>query len=71
MKPYLLFAGETYYPKGGMNDFQGDFDTILEAQKLFNKNYESNKYNSWEWCQVVEITTLKVLFEVGTPYGKE
>jgi hypothetical protein len=70
VKPYLLFAGETHYPKGGMNDFQGDFDSILETQELFNANYNSGKYNSWEWCQVIETATLRVLFKVGTPYGE-
>jgi len=71
MKPFLLFAGETYYPKGGMNDFKGDFDSVLETQELFNKNYNNGKYDSWDWCQVVDSSTLKVLFKVGTPYGEE
>lgn len=26
MKRFWLFAGDTYYPLGGMNDFKADFD---------------------------------------------
>lgn len=31
MKRYLLFAGDHYYPSGGMDDFIKDFDTQNEA----------------------------------------
>jgi hypothetical protein len=31
MKRYMTFAGEYYYPSGGMNDFRGSFDTLDEA----------------------------------------
>ena len=31
MKRYLLFAGDVYYPLGGMNDLFGDFDSMDEA----------------------------------------
>jgi hypothetical protein len=27
----MLFAGETYYPLGGFEDFTGSFDTLEEA----------------------------------------
>lgn len=33
MKRYLLFFGDIYYASGGMNDLEGDFDTIEEAEK--------------------------------------
>jgi hypothetical protein len=32
MKPFWLFAGDYYYPSGGMDDFKDSFDT-LEAAK--------------------------------------
>lgn len=28
---YALFAGSTYYPSGGWNDWRGSFSTIEEA----------------------------------------
>jgi hypothetical protein len=27
---YMLFAGDSYYPCGGMEDFRGRFDTMAE-----------------------------------------
>ena len=32
MKRFMLFGHDSYYPSGGWNDFEGDFDTIEEAQ---------------------------------------
>jgi hypothetical protein len=31
MRRYFVFAGEDYYPKGGMDDFKGCFDNLEEA----------------------------------------
>ncbi len=31
MKPFLLFAYNTYYPQGGYHDLVGDFATVEEA----------------------------------------
>ena len=31
MKRYMLFAGDHYYPSGGMNDYRGDYDTLEMA----------------------------------------
>lgn len=28
---YWLFSGDFYYPRGGMEDFRGSFDTVLDA----------------------------------------
>lgn len=33
MKRFLLFIYDRYYPKGGMLDFAGDFETIEEAKQ--------------------------------------
>jgi len=30
-KRFWLFAGDNYYPSGGMKDFKGSFDTAEEA----------------------------------------
>lgn len=29
---YLVFAGNTYYPAGGWDDFQGAFYTLTDAR---------------------------------------
>lgn len=36
MKRYWLFVYDTYYPRGGMIDFAGSYDTIEEPIKLYN-----------------------------------
>lgn len=33
-KRYWLFACEDYYPRGGLNDARGSFDTIEEADAV-------------------------------------
>lgn len=32
MKRFWLFSGYDYYPDGGMNDFEGSFDSFEEAE---------------------------------------
>ena len=39
--PFLLFAGQTYYPWGGFNDFIGSFDSPFLAMKAIPK------YSDW------------------------
>lgn len=34
MKPYLLFAGDNYYPGGGWGDYIGSADSLEEALAL-------------------------------------
>jgi hypothetical protein len=68
MKKYLLFAGENYYPKGGMNDFKGSFDTVEESENEYYTN-EVQRYNSWEWYQIVDSETLDIVKQDGSPYG--
>jgi len=40
MTRYFVFLGSDYYPSGGMEDYQGAFDTLEQAQR-FVENYES------------------------------
>lgn len=32
MNRFLLFAGDTYYPSGGWNDLEGNFETLERAE---------------------------------------
>lgn len=55
MKRFLLFAGASYYPRGGWNDFQGDFDTLEEAQAkgpLCRDVYYAGDFP--DWWQVID-----------------
>lgn len=47
MKRYLTFAGQTYYPDGGWQDFAGDFDSLLEAELMLN-TARADKHDEWQ-----------------------
>lgn len=49
MKRYLLFAGATYYPCEGWNNFVGSFDDKDEARASIQF-----EYGSVDWKQVVD-----------------
>jgi len=55
VKRYLLFCGHFYYPSGGWDDFSGDYDTIEEAKK----------HIEYEWNQIVDLETGEVFSEDG------
>ena len=70
LKRYLLFAGDYYYPSGGMNDFVDSFDSIEEAVAQHDKNF----IDSWKHVyDCVEVRTVLV-FDLNTgwkEYEKE
>jgi hypothetical protein len=58
MKRFLVFAGDAYYPKWGMYDFQKDFDTLEEARGFEAKIIEKFKLrwrDSWKYFKWTEI----------------
>lgn len=67
MKAYLLFSGHHYYPCGGVDDYKGDFDTVLEAYQSFKDGYmpewsvEGDEKDFDEWYQVVESATMRIV----------
>lgn len=65
MKRFLLFYGDVYYPNGGMDDFKGSYDTLEEAmkEKDSNYNYKVNyKVHGWVHIWDTEINDF-VLYE--------
>jgi len=48
-KRYLLFAGDDYYPGGGIRDYVGAYETPTLAQRAF-KMLDAPA----EWAQIVE-----------------
>ncbi len=54
MKRYWLFAGNYYYPSGGMGDFQESFEDSDLLHKYFNENRE-DKF--WDWGQILDTKT--------------
>lgn len=57
----LLFAGESYYAKGGMNDFQGCFTDVHSAMNSVDINLEGPSSKHWDWWQVICQETLDVI----------
>jgi len=64
MKRFLVFAGDCYYPEGGMNDFQDDFDTLEEARSFeakIKKKLESDwgdlNWHDFNWTRIWDSET--------------
>lgn len=56
MKRFLLFHGARWYPQGGWEDFQGDFDDYHEAHRAMVLLRESiDEYGRKnDWAQIVD-----------------
>ena len=50
MKRFLMFAGQTYYPCGGVEDLQGDYNDIEEAKAAAEASH-------FDWAQVFDTGT--------------
>ncbi len=57
MKRYLVFAGSRYYPKGGINDFQGDYDYEHDAVKYLDDYMASSPEFAYMWGHVYDTVT--------------
>jgi hypothetical protein len=51
---YLLFSGSDYYPQGGMDDFQGEFESMEGAKQFFEKNKD-------DWAHIVEKDSMSIV----------
>ena len=60
-KRYAVFVWNTYYPRGGLHDFDSTFDSVEEAEA---RGYAS----SHECFQVVDMTTFKILREESSDF---
>ena len=65
--PYMLFAGQDFYPGGGWNDFRGTFDTIREAVSAYITLLESETLH---WGHVVGTKTMSVEWHSKMPIPK-
>jgi hypothetical protein len=69
---YALFAGENYYPAGGIDDFIGLFDTIDAAKNQFIMGYDlfgEGELVQADWGQIVDTATFRkvLVWTVVTP----
>lgn len=53
---YVVFAGQTYYPGGGWDDFVGSWDDPNDAIKSIATDH-------YDWIQVVDIKTGQIIHE--------
>ena len=53
MRRWIVFVGWNYYPSGGIDDYQGSYDT--EAQAIEVAQTEIVDEHSTKWSQVVRI----------------
>ena len=61
MKRYLLFAGDTYYPCGGWEDFIGEYVSIDITRKRIK---EGDAYGKYDWWHIVDTSSNRVV-EMG------
>jgi hypothetical protein len=58
-KPILLFAGYSYYPSGGMLDFQGAFEDEDAARAFVDEHNANVSYGGqWNWHHFTDVRTL-------------
>lgn len=63
MKRYLLFAGSSYYPRGGWLDFIDSFDTPEEAKEvgqchdIFIFSNKEESYPKYDWFHIIDKKT--------------
>lgn len=53
---YFLFAGESYYPGGGMEDLVGTFPTLEAAREAFARRLDRDGEEAhFDWYQIATI----------------
>ena len=64
MKNFALFAGDHYYPSGGMRDLVGRFDSVEEAVHFLTTHEDDEGYPlQYDWYQIVDLTTFAVVVD--------
>lgn len=60
-KPYLLIAGDTYYPDKGTGNWIGCYETLEDIKNVIVKNEYSGYYtingseDEYEWYEIVDL----------------
>lgn len=49
-KPFLLIAGDQYYPSAGTGDWRGCFKTYKEAMSVYLEKYKNS-----DWYEIVDL----------------
>jgi hypothetical protein len=51
---FILFAGDAYYPSGGMNDVKGSYDTLDEAFAEATRLCEYTETRVYDWAHIYD-----------------
>lgn len=66
---YLLFAGVSYYARGGANDFICKFKTLEDAisygKDLINSYYPEERLEDYDWFNVLDTEQLEKVYQEG------
>lgn len=62
MKKYLVFAGSMYDRYGGMTDFIGDYDNLVECKQAID-DWRDIYGKKCEWRQILNIETRKMVLD--------
>ena len=57
---FIIFAGDTYYPDGGWNDFYSFADTKNEAHKIYEEILKKREDN---WSHVLDFNSGKIIYD--------
>lgn len=61
---YALFAGDQYYPLGGIFDFRGFYDTVEKAAAAGSHgSADVHGYfvHEYDWYHVVDMSTMEIV----------
>lgn len=67
MKRYLLFSSQTYYSKGGWNDFCESFDSVKDAANKALSLLDDPDIYANDWAHVVDYVTASKILKIGSP----
>ena len=69
MKRYLVFGGESYYARGGWNDFLVSFDELHQA-KSFISAWKAEDRRTHEWAHIIDSHNWGIVIRTEEiPYG--
>jgi 3-hydroxyacyl-CoA dehydrogenase len=61
MNRFLVFAGDFYYPRGGMHDFDSSYDTVDKAVEYCL----GLPYGLYDWAHIVDYINADVTDEIS------
>lgn len=73
MKQYLFFAGNQFYPMGGIYDYLGKIEDITKPDEYYLNDcfvVEGAEQNGFSWYHIVDPDTMEIIRQ-DKSYGQE